>query len=126
MNTENEPPLCSALGHDPSKPCWNAEVANDPNEAGDLADLLIESTRFRMQCRVDSCLDKCGGNVGDAIVGRGVGISYLFAKDVVSALERAASEIARLREMLNHLGKLAEADHDHLTAEINKLGTKSP
>jgi hypothetical protein len=73
--------------------------ATEPTDAdrSDIADLLIESTRFRMQCRVDACLERHGNNVADAVVSRGIGISYLFAQDIVRALESAAAEIGRLR-----------------------------
>lgn len=42
---------------------------------------------------------------------------------MIDALSRAQDEITRLREMLNHFGRLAEQDHNHLTAEIERLRT---
>lgn len=67
------------------------------SDAGDIADLLIESIKFRMQCRVDACLARHGGDGKAATTSSGIGISYGFAREIVRTLERAAAEIERLR-----------------------------
>jgi hypothetical protein len=40
---------------------------------------------------------------------------------VASVVREAITAINRLQEMLNHFGRLAEQDHNHLTAEIDRL-----
>jgi len=61
--------------------------------------MLIEIERARVQHRIDTYLKYHDGNVASAVVGSGIGISYLFAKDIVKALDYAAREISRLRGM---------------------------
>lgn len=57
------------------------------DERLDMLRLNLCSLAFRMQCRVDSCVERDGPE--GAVTGRGVGISYLLARDLVMALEQA-------------------------------------
>lgn len=64
------------------------------NEAADITELLLSTAAFRMQCRVDACLERNGGDEQAAITSSGVGISYLFASEIARTCDRAAEQIA--------------------------------
>lgn len=66
-------------------------------DAADIADMLIEVERGRLQHQIDACLERHGGDRQAAVTGSWIGISYLFARDIVRALDYAEREIARLR-----------------------------
>jgi hypothetical protein len=77
--------------------CDERKVLMGRQDAADIADLLIETTRFRMQCRVDACLERNDNDVRAASESAGIGISYGLGLDIVRALDHAEAEIARLR-----------------------------
>jgi hypothetical protein len=48
---------------------------------------------FRIQSRIDGCLERHGGDEQAAITGIGIGISYLFAKELARTLRLAREAI---------------------------------
>jgi hypothetical protein len=65
----------------------------------EIASMLLRTTASRMQGRVDAIVER-DGCIDAAVTGRGVGISYLFARDIVRACENGEKEIERLRRLL--------------------------
>lgn len=76
-----------------------ADLNTTGADAADIADMLIEVERERLQHRINACLERHGGDRQAAITGSGIGISFLFAKDIVRALTHAEQEIGRLRAL---------------------------
>lgn len=58
--------------------------------------MLLGTTASRMQGRVEACLER-SGSAEAAVTGPGIGIGYLFARDIVRACERGEEQIERLR-----------------------------
>lgn len=79
-----------------------------------IVDTLIGANRFRMQGRVDACLERHGGDVQAATTGTGIGISLGFARDIVStfdAAERAIeAQTVALRRCRDMIAGLRETD----------------
>lgn len=98
----------------------------------EITELLLTTTAFRMQCRVDSCLERNGGDEQAAVTSNGVGISYLFAREIVSACERASRDLvaanaenARLKGVIAKCGEalgLMIYETTHLSA-LNENGS---
>ena len=61
--------------------------------------LVLRATASRMQSRIDAILER-DKDERVAIEGRGAGISFLFARDIVHALTAGHDEIERLRAEL--------------------------
>lgn len=97
---------------DPASDCatHNGPAVEQPDIA--IANLLIESNRFRMQCRIDACLGRHQGDVNAATTGRGIGISYGFARDIVSTFDWAEAAIASLSIALRTARALIASDRD--------------
>ena len=87
-----------------------------------MVGIELEATQFRMQCRVDACLERHGGDVNAATTGTGIGISFLFGQDIVAALSAAAREIERLRVVVRINGLRA----GFTDAEIDVVLDASP
>lgn len=116
---------CEEIGHpcyDGGMPwCVKCGVVDNPadrlgSRVDSIPDLSIAAARFRMQCRVDVCLERNGGDARAATTSAGIGISYRFAQDLVSALDHAQIEIGRLRAVVRKVGLSGEV-FSH--AEIN-------
>jgi len=65
----------------------------------------------RMQSRVDACLERNDGDIEAATTSSGIGISFLFGRELATTMERASeqfdaarAEIERLREALRSIG----------------------
>lgn len=67
--------------------------------AADVALLLLRTTADRMQSRVDAIVER-DGSVDAAVTGRGVGISYLFARNIVRACTNGERKIEMLLSVL--------------------------
>jgi hypothetical protein len=70
--------------------------------AAEYTPILLRTTASRMQMRVDAILERDLTEQA-AVEGRGAGISYLFAKDIVRALEAGHDEIERLTNLTEQL-----------------------
>lgn len=82
-----------ALSPDPREEVGGGEAIGDapslsPAERIEFLALELRTLAFRMQVRVDHCVERDG--IDGAVTGRGVGISYLFAHDIAKTLDRAA------------------------------------
>jgi hypothetical protein len=69
--------------------------------------MLLRTTAARMQTRVDAILER-DGDQKIAIEGRGAGIGFLFAREIVHALEAGHDEIERLQSELASLRDATE------------------
>ena len=62
-------------------------------EAREIAEMLCRSNIFRIQCRIDSFLERHNGDKKAATESAGIGISYLFALDLKHAMEKSLEVI---------------------------------
>lgn len=87
------PEEIQARRREPHIPAILAALENTRREAIEDAGApiagLLASLAFRMQCRVDSCLER-HGSVEAATTSSGVGISYGLAHELARALQKAA------------------------------------
>jgi hypothetical protein len=65
-----------------------------------MTDMVIGPQKFRLQSRVDACLERAGCDHQKAAESSGIGISYGFARDLVRTLEHAERELFRLRQIV--------------------------
>jgi hypothetical protein len=65
-----------------------ADLVPKESEAREILLMNLRQLGFRMQSRVERIEERDGEN---AVTGPGVGISYLFARDIVRALDQAAT-----------------------------------
>jgi len=73
-----------------------------------LLGLDLRALAFRMQCRVDAIRERDG--VDGAVTGPGIGIGYLFARDIARTLNRGADFVGA-----------QGASNDELAAERSAL-----
>lgn len=78
----------------------------------DAIPLLLRGTLSRVQGRLGAILERDKTKEA-AINGPGVGISYLFARDIACALERGAAEIERLQRALRNCARNDGTVYDH-------------
>src|SRR6185437_6397308 len=83
---------------------WALRLRNMPDDpdAIDMLLLRLASTGFRVQCRIDAIVERDGSEQA-AVKGRGVGISYLFARDICRALDGAHCQIGHMRDEIDRL-----------------------
>lgn len=62
------------------------------SDEDDMTALHLTTIAFRMQCRVDVCLERNGGDEQAATTSSGIGISYGFAHEIARTCERAAEQ----------------------------------
>ena len=72
-----------------------APVLSEADRVALLA-LDLRALAFRMQCRVDAILERDGTD--GAVTGPGIGIGYLFARDIAETLNRGANFVDALCE----------------------------
>jgi hypothetical protein len=104
-----------------------AEVREAAKVRSEYAPLGLMATGFRMQCRVDAILER-DKDEETAVTGKGIGISYLLAKDIVQVMEDGHAEIDRLHGELNSARDAIDLAHlaagvlgERLNAEIAGL-----
>ncbi len=69
-----------------------SELPFEPIDDGDRRAILVlnlQQLAFRMSSRVDMMIER-DGSIDAAVTGRGVGISFLFARDIARAMDKAA------------------------------------
>ena len=82
----------------------------------EYAPSLLRSTAARVQMRVDAILER-DKDQRIAIEGRGCAISFLFAKDILHALEAGHDEIERLQQEL----KIAKATTTRTSEMLDRV-----
>ena len=92
--------------------------------------MLLRTIAARMQMRVDAILER-DRDERVAIEGRGAGISFLFARDIVHALEaghdeieRQAARIATLEAALRQAQLALDQAQDCILYETPEFGTR--
>lgn len=81
----------------------------------EYAPMLLRTTAARMQMRIDAILER-DGDQKVAIEGRGCGISFLFCRDIVHALEAGHDEIERLQRAIAAADAAADTEMERVKA----------